>query len=141
MHLISYVAEYPSDEDLANLKHVTMTRNEPWMPHQYGPTHGEQWFDIQEDGKRKEQAQNAPHNNHEAMEYDLRNNNTRWAQSEEMETLYLSSLGTFPDLNKNITDNFTDAMKHDGRYKCITVIGRRTPYISVDKSKPEHSEW
>ena len=75
---ISYMAtEYPSDEDLANLKHVTMTRNEPWMPHQYGPTHGEQWFDIQEDRKRKEQAQNAPHNNHEAMEYDLRNNNTR----------------------------------------------------------------
>ena len=86
-----------------------------------------------------------PRNHGQALELDRKNNNTKWADSEKVETDQLLEYEVFEDLGhyttakapegyKKITLHFVYAVKHDGRHKSRAVAGghlTETPTESV----------
>jgi len=86
-----------------------------------------------------------PRNHRQAMELDAKNKNTKWRDSEKLETSQLLDYTVFDDYGprhhakppegyKKITYHFVYAVKHDGRYKSRLVAGGHltdTPTESV----------
>ena len=86
-----------------------------------------------------------PRNHEQAMELDRKNGNSKWADSEKIETDQLleyevfedrghRSIAKAPEGYKNITLHFVYAVKHDGRHKSRAVAGghlTETPTESV----------
>jgi len=86
-----------------------------------------------------------PRNHQQAMELDKKNKNTKWRDSEKLETSQLLDYTVFHDYGprhrarppegyKKITYHFVYAVKHDGRYKSRLVAGGHltdTPTESV----------
>jgi hypothetical protein len=73
-----------------------------------------------------------PHNYNEVMQFDLRNDNTLWRESTDLEMLQLAEYDTFRDLGhkdtappptgyKKIPTHLVYDCKHDGRHKARMV--------------------
>ena len=82
-----------------------------------------------------------PRNHTEAMKIDERDGNTKWADSERLETKQLADYECFKDLGKGapvpegytkIPCHFVYDVKHDGRYKSRFVAGGHRTSTPID---------